>query len=170
MKYLRISLVTQLLLAVYFQVINWFPLGLWNYQPGFTPLFSSAVSGRIEWGDVGVVSAFLLPVLLFFLAYSRRWTWLMWAGTAGYGVWLYLEMQTWWIPYLFGASEQWQEIYHRVFAHSTQILPSFGNHLAPDGMHLTIQLFLFVIVASSIAGLNTLRHVARLRSENAGRR
>lgn len=77
----------------------------------------------------------------------------MWVGAVGYGVWLYLQIQTWWVPYLFGASEHWQEVYNRVFSHSTKILPTFGNHLAPDAMHLTIQLLLFVIVISSIVGL-----------------
>jgi hypothetical protein len=153
MKYLRISLVTQVLLAIYFQMINWFSLGRWNDQPGFVPFFSSLISGMAEWGDIGILVAFLLPFSLFLLAYWRKWNWLMWAGTLGYAVWLYLQIQTWWIPYLFGASEHWQEVYHRVFAHTTKILPSFGNHLAPDAMHLTIQLFLLVIVASLLIGL-----------------
>ncbi len=154
MRYLRISLAAQLLLAIYFQIINWFSLGLWNYQPGFVPLLSS---DKMGWGDVGLVSAFLLPFLVFTLAYWRRWNWLMWIGAVGYGIWLYLQIQTWWVPYLFGASEHWQEIYSRVFAHSTQILPSFGNHLAPDAMHLTIQLLLIVIVISSTVGLMQLQ-------------
>ncbi len=153
MKYLRISLAAQFLLAVYFQMINWFSLGLWNYQPGSIPMFSSISSGKIQWGDVGILCAFLLPFLLFIIAYRRRWNWLMWTGVVGYSVWLYLQVQTWWVPYLFGASQHWQEIYHRVFAHSTKILPSFGNHLAPDAMHLTIQLLLIVIVVYSIVGL-----------------
>ena len=150
MRYLRISLAAQFLLAIYFQIINWCSLGLWNYQPGFVPLLSS---GAIEWRDVGSVSAFLLPFLLFSLAYWRRWNWLMWVGAVGYGAWLYLQIQTWWVPYLFGASEHWQEVYNRVVSHSTKILPSFGNHLAPDAMHLTIQLLLIVIVISSTVGL-----------------
>jgi|ERR1035438_740000 hypothetical protein len=153
MKYLRISLATQFLLAVYFQLFNWFSLGSWNFQPGFVPLFNSVVSGKIKWGDVGILGVFLLPFLLFALAYWRRWNRLMWVGAIGYTVWLYLQVQTWWIPYLFGASEQWDEIYHRVFAHTTKILPSIGNHLAPDAMHLTIQLLLLVIVISTIVGL-----------------
>ena len=153
MKYLRISLATQFLFTVYFQMINWISLGSWNSQPDFVPFFSSVVSGKIEWGDVGILCAFLLPFLVFSLAYWRCWSWLMWVGTVGYAAWFYLQIQTWWVPYLFGASDRWQEIYHRVFAHSTKILPSFGNHLAPDAMHLTIQLFLFVIVTSSIVGL-----------------
>ena len=150
MKYLRLSLATQFLLAVYFQIINWFPLGLWNYEPDFVPLINSST---IALGDVGVVCLFLLPFLLFSLAYWRRWKWLMWVGVVGYAGWLYLQIQTWWVPYLFGASLHWQEVYHRVFAYSTKILPSFGNHLAPDAMHLTIQLLLLVIIASLIVGL-----------------
>ena len=150
MKYLRLSLATQFLLAVYFQIINWFPLGHWNYQPGFVPLINSPA---IEIGDVGGLSLFVLPFLLFALAYRRNWKWLLWVGVVGYAGWLYLQIQTWWVPYLFGASLRWQEVYHRVFAYSTKILPSFGNHLAPDAMHLTIQLLLLVIVASLIVGL-----------------
>ena len=164
MKYLRISLATQFLLAIYFQIINWFSLGSWNDQPDFVPFFSSISSGTIQWGDVGILGAFLLPFLLFSLAYWRRWNWLMWAGVVGYSVWLYLQVQAWWIPYLFGASEHWKEVYHRVFAHSTKLLPSFGNHLAPDAMHLTIQLFLFIIVASTIVGLVQVRRISGRRA------
>ncbi len=153
MKYLRISLATQFLLAGYFQIVNWFSLGSWNYQPGFVPMFSSVISGKFLWGDIGILGVFLLPFLLFVLAYWKRWNWLMWVGSIGYTAWLYLQVQTWWVPYLFGASKNWQEIYHRVFAQSMKILPSFGNHLAPDAMHLTIQLLLFVIVISTIVGL-----------------
>jgi hypothetical protein len=81
----------------------------------------------------------------------------MWLGVAGYAGWLYLQIQTWWVPYLFGASDHWQEVYHQVFAYSTKILPSFGNHLAPDAMHLTIQLLLLVILTSLIVGLVQIR-------------
>jgi hypothetical protein len=150
MKYLRISIVAQLLLAIYFQLINWFRLGSWNFQPGFVPLFNS---DKIDLSDLVLLIAFILPFLLFLFAYWRRWNWLMWIGTIGYCVWFFLQIKTWWVPYLFGASSHWQEVYNRVFAQSTKILPSFGNHLAPDAMHLTIQLLLLVIIVSSILGL-----------------
>lgn len=164
MRYLHISLVTQFLLALYFQLINWFSLGSWNYQPGAVPLSNAVLLGKVEWGDIGIVSAFLLPFLLFSFAYWRRWTWVMWMGVAGYGVWFYLQIQTWWIPYLFGASDHWKATYYRVFAHSTQILPSFGNHLAPDAMHFIIQLLLVAIVASSIVGLIQMHRVRHDKS------
>ncbi len=148
--YLRISLAAQAVLAVYFQAVNWFNLGSWNDQPGFVPLLSA---GRIPWGRVVSIAVFLFPVLLFWLAYWKRWGWLMWIGTVGYGIWLYFQIRTWWVPYIFGASRQWEDIYKRVFARTTKILPSSGNHLAPDALHLTIQLLLLVIVTSTLAGL-----------------
>lgn len=153
MKYLRISLATQFLLAAYFQVINWFPLGQWNCQTGFVPLLTSVTSGKVAWGDIGSVSVFSFPFLAFIFAYWRRWTWVMWAGVFGYFCWFYLQFQTWWVAYLFGASDRWRETYYRVFAHTTKVLPSFGDHLAPDAMHLTIQLLLLVIITSLIVGL-----------------
>jgi hypothetical protein len=153
MKYLRVSLATQLFLAIYFQLINWFALGSWNDQHGFVPLYNLVISGKADWGDIGFVSAFLLPFLMFLLAYWKHWTWLMWVGAVGYSVWFYLQLKTWWFSYLFGASAHWQETYHRVFAHSTKILPSFGNHLAPDAMHLLIQLLLLVLIITLIIGL-----------------
>jgi len=160
-NHLRISFACQFLLAIYFQCINWFSLGGWNDQPGFVPLVDSIRSGRIEWNSICIVGAFLLPFLLFLFAYWRGWPWLLWTGVIGYTCWLCLQIQTWWIPYIFGASDHWHEVYHRVFAHTTKLLPSFGNHLAPDGMHLTIQLLLIIIVASTIIGLIQMKRNTR---------
>jgi len=153
-SYLRISLYAQLLLSIYFQLINWFSLGHWNYQPGFVPILDS---DKIEFGSVGLVSLFLLPFLIYLLAYRKHWIWLLWFGTIGYAVWLILQIQNWWIPYLFGASQHWHDVYYRVFAQSTKVLPSFGNHLAPDAMHLTIQILLVIVVIYSVVGLIKLR-------------
>ena len=158
MTYLRFSLAVQLLLAVYFQTINWLHLGAWNNQPGFVPLITSVLAGPVDWESIGVSAFFVLPALLYVLAFRNRWRWLMWAGTLGYACWLYFQLQTWWVPYLFGASEHWQEVYHRVFAHTTQILPSSGNHPAPDAMHLVIQILLVCIVVTSFTGLAQTRH------------
>ncbi len=71
----------------------------------------------------------------------------------GYIVWLALQIQTWWVNYLFGASENWQRVYRRVFSRTLKILPSFGNHLAPDAMHFLMQLLLAAVIASGLIGL-----------------
>ncbi len=152
-KWLRISLVAQVVLAIYFQLIQWIPLGKWNYQPGNSSLIQQCLTGKIDISDIGFTLLFALPVLLFYLAYRKRYIWLMWVGLVGYSGWLILEIQTWWVNYIFGASDGWMKTYNRVFSESTKILPSFGRHLAPDGMHLMIQLLLVIVVASLLTGL-----------------
>ena len=77
----------------------------------------------------------------------------MWCCVAGYGGWLFLQIRTWWISYLFGASDNWKAVYQRTFSQTTKILPSAGNHLAPDGMHLVLQLLLLTVVIFAVGGL-----------------
>jgi hypothetical protein len=153
MKWSRVALAAQVGLAVYFQAIEWFPLGRWNYQPGFEALATQAVRGHLELADVAVVSAFALPLAIFYLAYRKKAGWLQWIGLAGYTVWLALEIKTWWVAYIFGASDRWASTYHRVFDQSTKILPSFGRHLAPDGLHFVLQLLLLAVVGSLLLAL-----------------
>ena len=153
MKWIRASLVAQGILALYFQAIEWLPLGSWNYQPGFTPLGVQMIHGGLSAPDVLVVAAFGVPFAIFWYAYSRSLRWLMWICAAGYTVWWALQVKTWWIAYAFGASDSWVRVYQRVFSHSIQLLPSFGRHLAPDGMHLVLQILLTAVVVSTWAGL-----------------
>jgi hypothetical protein len=100
MKWLRISLVIQIILATYFQAVLWFPLGSWNDQPG-----KRLITLLGEGHALAVLSfalAMLLPVLLFALSLWKRWVSLMWVGLMGYGVWAALQIQSWWIPWIFG--------------------------------------------------------------------
>src|ERR1035438_9653816 len=76
MKWLKASLLVQIILAAYFQVILWFPLGSWNDQPG-KRLIALLSEGQAL-GVVGFALAMLLPVLLFSLAIWKRWVWLIW--------------------------------------------------------------------------------------------
>jgi hypothetical protein len=153
MRWLRASLLSQAILAFYFQLIQWLPLGNWNYQPGFTPLGVEAIQGRASAQDILLVGTFMAPFLLFWFAYSRGLRWLMWICAAGYAIWLTLQVKTWWVAYALGASDSWMKVYQRVFSHSTQLLPSFGRHLPPDGMHLVIHVLLVVVVVSAVIGL-----------------
>jgi hypothetical protein len=151
--WLAASAMAQVLLAVYFQAINWLPMGSWNYQPGSKPLASQAVQGQLAALDVVYVALFLLPVAVYLIAASRRWNWLMWISLVGYTVWLVLQVVSWWIPYVLGASDSWMATYHRVFSQSTQLLPSFGRHLAPDGLHIVLSLLLAAVVVTTTTGL-----------------
>ena len=153
MKWSRVALVAQVGLASYFQAIEWFPFGRWNYQPGFEPLATQATQGHLQLTDVALVGAFALPLLIYLLAYGKKVRWLKWVCLAGYTAWLVLQIQTWWVAYIFGASDRWASTYQRVFSESTRILPSFGRHLAPDGMHFVLQVLLLVVVGSLVLEL-----------------
>jgi hypothetical protein len=151
--WLAASAIAQLVLALYFQAVNWLPMGSWNYQPGSVPLVQQFADGGIPIPDVGYVALFLLPVTLFLIAMSRNWAWLMWIGLVGYTVWLALQIMSWWVPYALGASDSWIATYHRVFSQSTQLLPTVGRHLAPDGLHIVLSMLLAVVVITTTAGL-----------------
>lgn len=153
MEWLKASLFSQAILALYFQVVQWLPLGRWNYQPGFTPFGVQVMHGDASGQDFLLLVAFVLPFLAFWVAYSNDLRWLMWLGVVGYGLWLALQIKTWWIAYAFGASDSWLRVYQRTFRHSTQLLPSFGRHLPPDGLHLVLHVLLATVVALTVVGL-----------------
>lgn len=108
----------------------------------------AAVQGRLQPADVAFVLAFALPLVIGWVAYARRLVWLKWLCIAGYAAWLGLQIQTWWVAYIFGASDTWTSTCRRVFSESTQILPSSGRHLAPDGVHFVLQLLLLIVVGA----------------------
>ncbi len=152
-KWLRLSFIAQVTLALYFQMVQWIPFGKWNYQPGFDPLVVQAFHGSANVQDIALVGLFTLPVLVFWYAWGRELIWIMWVGLLGYVGWLAMEIQTWWIAYIFGASDTWMSVYQRVFSQSIKLLPSFGRHLAPDGLHFVLQVLLAVVVFSTLLGL-----------------
>ncbi len=95
----------------------------------------------------------MLPAVLFVVGYLRRIRIVMWSCLLGYTVWLALQTQTWWVNYIFGASDDWQRVYHRVFGSTLKILLSFGTHLAPDAMHFIMQVLLVAVIVSGLIGL-----------------
>lgn len=159
MAWVRASLVAQLVLAAYFQAILWFPLGAWNDQPG-QRLLEVARNGHAPIA-VGFALVFLLPVLMFAFALWKRWFWLIWLGVIGYGVWAALQIQSWWVPWIFGADERAlrnQQFLHRTF----KIFPSSTSYPAPDGMHFVLDLLLFFVVVTALIGLLRRSHGERL--------
>jgi hypothetical protein len=150
MKWLRASLVTQIILAAYFQVVLWLPLGSWNDQPGkrLITLLSEGQALAV----LGFALAMLLPVLLFALSLWKRWVWLMWVGLMSYGVWAALQIQSWWIPWIFGADQR--ALSNQKFLQKTyKLFPSSIGHPAPDALHFVLDLLLFLTVVTIALGL-----------------
>jgi hypothetical protein len=150
MKWIRASLVIQILLAAYFQIVLWFPLGSWNDQPG-KRLITLLREGQAL-AVLGFSLAMLLPVLLFAVGIWRRWTGLIWLGLVGYGAWAVLQIQSWWIPWIFGADER--ALNNQTFLQRTyKIFPASLGHPAPDAMHFVLDVLLFSAVATMALGL-----------------
>jgi hypothetical protein len=143
-------LALQLVLAAYFQVVLWLPLGAWNDQPG-KRLIELLGEGHAP-AVLGFALAMLLPVALFALAAWKRWIWLMWLGLAGYGVWAALQIRSWWIPWIFGANQRALDN-QRFLARTYKLFPSSTGHPAPDGMHFVLDLLLFSVVLTLAVGL-----------------
>ena len=157
---IRWAVLAQAMLAFYFQLVQWVPLGRWNHEPedlgpnplSNLPLLSMAAKGTLTTGAVLLVMAFLLPFILFWVGYRRRSRLLMWLQVPFYAGWLAIQM-TWWVLYAIGRTDEQVDRYQRVFGHSTQLLPSFGRHLPPDGAHLVLHVLLVVALLTTVAAL-----------------
>lgn len=156
----RLALGWQMILAAYMQFISWVPLGRWNYQPCCAPGLEQLHRGTLTAGDALGALAFLLPVVIFWIGARRDWPWAMTLSLVSLGIWLGLQLWTWWPPYLFGASERWSGVYARAFAESTPILPRWGNHLPPDAAHFVLQVLLLGSVTTGAMAVKDLRRRA----------
>ena len=151
MEYLKPALIAQFILAFYFQAILWFPLGAWNDQPG-DRLLAVVKSGEAPLAAITFASLMLLPSLLFALAYWRRWLWLIWLCLCGNIVWLAMQIQSWWIPWIVGPNSRAQanqEALRRTY----KFFPESLQHPAPDAMHFTLDMLLFAALITLFVGL-----------------
>ncbi|HTS10817.1 MAG TPA: hypothetical protein VMH00_01745 [Candidatus Limnocylindrales bacterium] len=136
------ALGAQLASLIYFETCVLVPLGAWNDQPGGNAPFSK---------DNIVLGAIVGGVQLLILAGTYwRFKPLLWFGLAAYSLWLILHFQGLWVPYIFGASPGYATMYARVFGRTTKLLPNFGNHLAPDAMHIFIDVFAAAVLVTMV--------------------
>jgi hypothetical protein len=144
------------LLTAYLWVVACIPLGNWNRQRD-PQLISALLSGSgIALSDLFMMVFVTIPAVLFWIAYQQR---RFWVGVLALGFdvfWLWMQVQSWWIPYLLGTNTRWQLDYAK--GPTTKVLPSFGRHVAPDGMHSVIGIML---LAALITGLMALRQLKR---------
>jgi len=91
------------------------------------------------------------------VAYKRSsfWFWFALPGLSLDVVWLLKQIQSWWLPYIFGTDRTWQLEYAK--GPTTIVLPSFGHHVAPDGMHFVIHVLLVAALMTGLAGLRQVR-------------
>lgn len=134
---LKFALVSQALLAVYLQVVEWVPLGHWNNIANGNPQQPLDVA----------IAVIQLTIIVF---YWREWRWPMILGLALYTLWLYLEISSWWVPYFRGASPQFMRFYEHWFGNTYKFLPPIDGHPVPDAEHTVILVLLVVVLTSSV--------------------
>jgi hypothetical protein len=125
----RVSLVIQGALFAYYQVIEWVNLFPWN----------DIRRGNGQ-ASLDLIVAAVLGILI--LATWRRLRWVMAVSVGLYGLWAWLQIDSWWLPYFRGASPAWKRTYERFFGETIRFLPSDGIHLAPDACHITLQVLI----------------------------
>jgi hypothetical protein len=113
----------------------------------------------IDAGDLILSAPITIPPILFWLAYGRQ---NFAPAIVALGldlIGLGLQIQSWWLPYIFGTEKEWQLAYAK--GPTKKILPSFGHHVAPDGMHFLISVLLTAALGLGVAGVGELRGVRR---------
>lgn len=161
-RWRKSALISQSTLLVYFQICMWLPLGNWNGTYHFPVQSVKTAPFPIAVG---------LGTILLIVATLLRVRWLMWVGVVGHLAWFSAQALTLWPPYIFGASPQYAAMYSRAWGTTTRLLPNWGNHLAPDAMHLLIQMALIAVLIATVVTLLSSRKattVTRTSSASAG--
>ena len=136
------TFIAQVVLLIYFELCVLIPLGSWNAQPGNNVAVSP--------GNIILGAAIGGAQLLLLAGTVWRLRPLLWFGLIGDTIWLVLHIQSLWMPYIRGASPQYAEMYARVFGRTTKLLPNFGDHLAPDAMHIFIDVFVLAVIVTLV--------------------
>ncbi len=149
----RAAIAAQVTLLIYFELCVLVPMGSWNDQPGNDVLFNP--SNLILGGAIGGAQLLLLVGTVW------RVQPLLWLGLLGDLTWLGLHFWSLWMPYIRGASPEYARMYARVFGRTTKLLPNFGNHLAPDAMHIFIDVLVIAVIVTLVPYLLALRAARR---------
>jgi len=59
-------------------------------------------------------------------------------------------------------------MYARVFSRTTKLLPNFGKHLAPDAIHIFIDLFVVAVIITLASYMRSLQPQRAPSRRNAG--
>jgi hypothetical protein len=142
---MKLVLSLQLLLFVYHQVTTLFDLYPFNGARFSQPkerLAEAAFNGALMvWPPI---------------VYGFGWTRTMPYAAMYYLVLFVCVIATWFVPYIFGGSKKWTEIYSRVQGRTLLLLPPRGDHPNPNIEHLILMV---LILAAGIVTLGAYRRL-----------
>ena len=123
---MKLALILQLVLLVYHQIFT-----LFDFYPFNGARFSKPAERIGEAAFNGLLMAATPIGLLFQVTPIIRF------GAPFYFILFACEIATWFVPYVFGASPKWQDIYSRVQARTLMVLPR-GDNPTPNLEHLIL--------------------------------
>lgn len=138
-----LALVLQFLLLLYHQVTT-----LCDFFPFNGVRYYTRRERLLEAGSNFVLMA--LPPVGFLL----HWPWGMEFGAVFYFILLAGVFATWWVPYFFGGSPKWVEIYARIQGQTITVIPRRGANPTPNLEHLILMV---LVLVTAIATLNAYR-------------
>jgi hypothetical protein len=121
-------------MLVYFVLVNHVNLYLWN----------NLVSSQLPSTLAGVI-----PFAIYILAFAIGARWLMLIGVVHSYVWLLLQVQQWWVPYLFGPTpihEDFSWYTEHGYSATIKFLPTIADRPVPDAQHIVQQVLSLVVV------------------------
>ena len=139
----KLSLISQIVLLIYIEVIEWVNLFPWNEI-------------RRGNGQAGLDIAIGAVMIAAIIATLLRLRIVMVIAAALYSIWLWLQIDTWWVGYFTGASPTWKRTYARFFSQTVQILPRDADHLPPDACHFVLQVLIVVALATTVFAIISL--------------
>jgi hypothetical protein len=142
---MKLALALQLLLLVYHQVLTRF-----DFYPFNGARFSQPKERQLEAGT-NFLFMFWPPI-----GFAFGWAGVMRGGAFFYFILFACELATWFVPYFFGASPKWQEIYSRVQGRTLMVLPKRGDNPNPNLEHLILMVLTLATAFATLQGYRSL--------------
>lgn len=137
------AVATIVAMLTYFIVTNHVDLSPWNNLGVAGPQLASTLSGVIPFAIIATVFAIRIP-------------WLMLVGMIYAWVWLLLQIQQWWIPYVFGETRLHRSFVWYVeggYNETVSLLPEIAGRPVPDAQHLVLELLSLLVVITTTTAL-----------------
>jgi hypothetical protein len=131
---IKLAVAAQLVCAGYLQFIEWVPVFPWN------DLAHGNGQDRLD-----VILAVVQLAVAFGFWISSRIA--MGLGLAAYFGWMFLQIDSWWRPYLFGGRTVGP---HWYFARTYKFLPIIDSRPTPDAAHVVLQILLAAVLITGV--------------------
>lgn len=126
-----LAVTAQLALITYYQIVQSIDLFPWN---------NLKIGSSLD--EFNLILGFIQLVIL--MGSFKKKYWIVKAGLIFYFIWLVLQISNWWIPYIFGASYEIQELYKLYYLETYKFLQPFEGHFVPDANHIVLQIFILI--------------------------